>query len=321
MAEPLIYTAAHPRPVPTRTPAPPRENWSYPVVNRFHFIGDKYSMIITENGHVAIFEFEIPTTEQKGKIEFKSDDPSKIMELPSHIPAKCLSSFQDKPILDHRGKRIIINNRDQQCIEICSSEDCSHIRTIDYSHLENIDSIAKDLRIAFDERSEILMLKFIDHESAYMWNLRNFIYLGYRRIEHKYAKLFWGDFISAINNQCIAYVNRGRFVRFSSNRYMLEAFRLDKVTHQHKFGDKLCNFIFDKNRGIFIVESNMKGIFVIKANEWLPDTFEWKPHRHGYAPPSIQKSVLILTMIRSLEFHLVFSLLPNELLFQIFRSL
>jgi len=45
------------------------------------------------------------------------------------------------------------------------------------------------------------------------------------------------------------------------------------------------------------------------------------PHRHRYAPESVKQVVLVMTMIRSLEYTSVVSLLPNELLFEVFALL
>jgi len=49
--------------------------------------------------------------------------------------------------------------------------------------------------------------------------------------------------------------------------------------------------------------------------------FTWRVDRHRYAPPWMKQAVLMMTMIRSLHHESAISLLPNELLFEIFSWL
>ena len=77
---------------------------------------------------------------------------------------------------------------------------------------------------------------------------------------------------------------------------------------------------FDRERGLIAFGSG-KYVHVIGANQWLWRTFEWTPARSAFAPPEIRCVVETLTMIRSLEHGSVVSLLPNELLFEIFALL
>jgi len=61
---------------------------------------------------------------------------------------------------------------------------------------------------------------------------------------------------------------------------------------------------------------------VIGANQWLADTFTWRPDLHRYAPSSIKQAVSTMTMIRSLvDERSAMSMIPNELLFEIFSFL
>ena len=50
-------------------------------------------------------------------------------------------------------------------------------------------------------------------------------------------------------------------------------------------------------------------------------SFTWRVDRHRYAPPWMKQAVLMMTMIRSLHHESAISLLPNELLFEIFSWL
>jgi len=64
-------------------------------------------------------------------------------------------------------------------------------------------------------------------------------------------------------------------------------------------------------------------VHVIGANQWLADTkFVWRPDLHRYAPSSIKQAILTMTMIRSLvDESNAMSMIPNELLFEIFSFL
>jgi len=63
-------------------------------------------------------------------------------------------------------------------------------------------------------------------------------------------------------------------------------------------------------------------VHVIGANQWLADTFAWRVDRHRYAPSSIKQAISTMTMIRSLvDESNAMSMIPNELLFEIFSFL
>mgnify|MGYP001049879971 CR=1 FL=1 len=60
---------------------------------------------------------------------------------------------------------------------------------------------------------------------------------------------------------------------------------------------------------------------MIGANQWLPDTFMWRAYFHQYAPQSIKQAVSTMMMIRSVVDDSAMSMIPNELLFEIFSFL
>jgi len=77
---------------------------------------------------------------------------------------------------------------------------------------------------------------------------------------------------------------------------------------------------FDEHRGLIALSAGHR-VHVIGANQWLADTFTWRPDLHQYAPSSIKQAVLTMTMIRSLVDDSAMSMIPNELLFEIFSFL
>ena len=82
-----------------------------------------------------------------------------------------------------------------------------------------------------------------------------------------------------------------------------------------------CCVAFDEHRGLIAFSADHQ-VHVIGANQWLADTFTWRPHLHRYAPSWIKQAVSTMTMIRSLvDDSSVMSMIPNELLFEIFSHL
>jgi len=103
--------------------------------------------------------------------------------------------------------------------------------------------------------------------------------------------------------------------------------RLQAFTHEgHHISSLDCGIeepsalAFDEHRGL-IGFSAITRAHVIGANQWLADTFTWRPDRHRYAPRWMKRAVSTMTMIRSLVDESAMSMIPNELLFEIFSWL
>jgi len=120
---------------------------------------------------------------------------------------------------------------------------------------------------------------------------------------------------------CIA--NQGRIIVADySNR------RLQSFTHEgHHISSFDCgterpsDVAFDEHRGLIAFSAGNR-VHVIGANQWLADTFTWRPDRHRYAPSWMKQAVSTMTMIRSLvDDSSAMSMIPNELLFEIFSHL
>jgi len=80
---------------------------------------------------------------------------------------------------------------------------------------------------------------------------------------------------------------------------------------------------FDEHRGLIAFSAGNR-VHVIGANQWLADTFTWRPDRHRYAPRWIKQAILTMTMIRSLiddGESASMSMIPNEILFEMFSFL
>ena len=121
---------------------------------------------------------------------------------------------------------------------------------------------------------------------------------------------------------CIA--NQGRIIVADCECCRLQAFT-HEGHHISSFdcGDELpCGVAFDEHRGLIAFSAGHR-VHVIGANQWLADTkFVWRPDRHRYAPSWMKQAVSTMTMIRSLVDECsAMSMIPNELLFEIFSFL
>jgi len=115
--------------------------------------------------------------------------------------------------------------------------------------------------------------------------------------------------------------NQGRIILTDHNH------RLQAFTHQgHHISSFHCGWerplavAFDEHRGL-IAFSAGEQVHVIGANQWLADTFIWHVNQHRHAPSSIKQAISAMTMIRSLVDESAMSMIPNELLFEIFSFL
>jgi len=104
--------------------------------------------------------------------------------------------------------------------------------------------------------------------------------------------------------------------------------RLQSFTHEgHHISSFDCGpakpwgVAFDEHRGLIAFAAGNR-VHVIGANRWLADTkFAWRPDLHRYASSWMKQAVSTMTMIRSLVDESAMSMIPNELLFEIFSFL
>jgi len=105
--------------------------------------------------------------------------------------------------------------------------------------------------------------------------------------------------------------------------------RLQSFTHEgHHISSFDCGrarpwgVAFDEHRGLIAFTAGNR-VHVIEADQWLADTkFAWRPDLHRYAPSWMKQAVSTMTMIRSVvDESSAMSMIPNELLFEIFSYL
>jgi len=121
---------------------------------------------------------------------------------------------------------------------------------------------------------------------------------------------------------CIA--NQGRIIIADFNNHRLQSFT-HEGHHISSFDcgiEKPCAVAFDEHRGLIAFTASNQ-VHVIGANQWLADTkIVWRPHLHRYAPSWMKQVISTMTMIRSVVDECsAMSMIPNELLFEIFSHL
>ena len=141
---------------------------------------------------------------------------------------------------------------------------------------------------------------------------------------------FLFQFGSKGNQPCQFKSPRGLCIDNQGRIIVADAFnnRLQSFTHEgHHISSFDCGIespsavAFDEHRGLIAFTAGHR-VHVIGANQWLADTFTWRPDRHRYAPSWMKRTVLTMTMIRSLvDEPSAMSMIPNELLFEIFSHL
>ena len=117
--------------------------------------------------------------------------------------------------------------------------------------------------------------------------------------------------------------NQGRIIVTDLYNQRLQAFT-HEGHHISSFDcrrEKPTDVAFDEHRGLIAFTASNR-VHVIGANQWLADTFTWRPDRHRYAPSWMKQAVSTMTMIRSVVDECsAMSMIPNELLFEIFSML
>ena len=116
--------------------------------------------------------------------------------------------------------------------------------------------------------------------------------------------------------------NQGRIIVADNYNNRLQSFT-HEGHHISSFdcGSEPYGVAFDEHRGLIAFSADHR-VHVIGANQWLPGTFTWRPDCHRYAPSWIKRTVSTMTMIRSVvDESSAMSMIPNELLFEIFSFL
>jgi len=217
--------------------------------------------------------------------------------------------------IDKHHRRIIIADADNHRLVFLSSIDLSFLfeigkRGSQPGEFDNPSSIAID-----DDRHRIIVADTVNNRVQVLSSIDG---------------SFLFEFGSRGNQPCqfhsplgVCIANQGRIIVADHYNNRLQSF-----THEgHHISSFDCGrenpfaVAFEEHRGLIAFSADHR-VHVIEANRWLADTFTWRPDRHRYAPSWMKQAVSTMTMIRSLVDECsAMSMIPNELLFEIFSFL
>ena len=218
-------------------------------------------------------------------------------------------------VIDKHHHRIVITDSGNHRLVFLSSIDLSFLFSIgkrgpQSGEFNSPTGIAID-----DDRHRIIVSDTFNHEVQVLSSIDgSFLF----EFGSKGYPLGHFDFPQGV---CID--NQGRIIVADSDNCRLQSF-----THEgHHISWFDCGIecpwgvAFDEHRGEIAFSAGHR-VRVIGANQWLADTFTWRPDRHRYAPSWMKQAVSTMTMIRSLVDECsAMSMIPNELLFEIFSYL
>jgi len=218
--------------------------------------------------------------------------------------------------IDKHHRRIVITDRYNDRLVFLSSIDLSLLFSIGKrggqpGEFYRPSSIAID-----DDRHRIIVADSLNNRVQVLSSIDGSFLLEFGSLGNQPCQL---------NNPlglCIA--NQGRIIVADQGNNRLQAF-----THEgHHISSFDCGrespngVAFYEHRGLIAFSAGNR-VHVIGANQWLADTFiSWRPDRHRYAPSWMRRTVSTMTMIRSVvDESSAMSMIPNELLFEIFSHL
>ena len=213
--------------------------------------------------------------------------------------------------LDDRRHRIIVADTGNARLQVLSSIDGSFEFTRPCSvapHAVCIDSQRERIIVAAADHRRVQVLSSIDRMATlfeFSWPSGS---------DHHYHS-------SSFTPTGVCVDNHGRIITADFNNHQLVAF----TSQGHYISSFDCQIrpygvAFDEHRGLIAFSAGHR-VFVIEANRWLCDTYEWRPERHAYAPLEIKRTVWTIVMLRAVAHWSTISLLPNELLFELFALL
>jgi len=213
--------------------------------------------------------------------------------------------------IDHKLAHIIVADANSPCVHVLASIDGSFLFA-----LEGTRKFAGPIGLAVDCERDRIIVTDCDHNVVRVFSSIDGSFLFEFGSYGKQPGQF--DYPLGV---CVA--NQGRIIVADRCNDRLQAFT-HEGHHISSFepASGACGVAFDEHRGL-IAFSAYSLVHVIGANQWLADTkFVWRPDLHRYAPSWMKQAISTMAMIRSLvDESSAMSMIPNELLFEIFSFL
>ena len=211
--------------------------------------------------------------------------------------------------IDHRQRRILVTDSLNSRVQVLSLVDLSYVTSYAAGSL---DGIAID-----DERGRIVVTSGINHQVRVLSLIDGSLLLDIAANEGAQCNPLLK------NPRCVCIDNHGRIIVADNTARHLIAYSPEghRISSFDCRSERPYAVAFDEHRGLIAFSASHR-VHVIGANQWLADTFTWRPDRHRYAPSWMKQAILTMTMIRSLvDGSSAMSMIPNELLFEIFSFL
>jgi len=219
--------------------------------------------------------------------------------------------------IDKHHRRIIIADSNHNRLVFLSSIDLSFLLEVGKRQGSRPGELYCPTEIAIDDdRHRIIVCDTLNHRMQVLSSIDGSFLFEFGS---------QGDQPGQFNEPVgVCVVNHGRIIVADFGNRRLQSF-----THEgHHISSFDCGreepfaVAFDEHRGLIAFTAGHR-VHVIGANQWLADTkFVWRPDLHRYAPSWMKQAVSTMTMIRSVvDESSAMSMIPNELLFEIFSFL
>jgi len=218
--------------------------------------------------------------------------------------------------IDKQHRRIIVTDTTNHRLVFLSSIDLSLLFKIGNKRGSQSGEFDWPMGIAIDDdRHRIIVVDSYNHRVQVLSSIDGSFLLEFGSLGNQPCQFN--------NPHGVCIDNQGRIIVSDHHNRRLQSF-----THEgHHISSFDCGrekpsaVAFDEHRGLIAFTAGHR-VHVIGANQWLAGTFTWRVDRHRYAPSWMKRTVSTMTMIRSVvDESSAMSMIPNELLFEIFSHL
>ena len=216
--------------------------------------------------------------------------------------------------IDAKRNRLLLSDFEHNALYIYSLADWSVVTRVPRSSLLDRAGIAIG-PVAIDHELDRLIVSYTGEPMAHVHSLADMSLL----FRFDFKDVPYGNTFRDPTGLCV--VSGNRIVVSNDKWHIVLAF-----TSSGEYIDSLGCFLiprglsFEERAGLIVINTAF-GAYVVDSDAWLPGTFVWRPERQAVAPSPVRAVVETTTMVRSLECGHAVSLLPNELLFEIFERL
>jgi len=216
--------------------------------------------------------------------------------------------------IDKHHHRIVMLDFNNDRLVFLSSIDLSFLFSVGHKRRTRPGDFYYPSGIAIDHDRHRIIVSESKHNRVRLWSIDGSFLFQFGEFGKQPGKF--------MSPKGVCVDNHGRIIVADTENYRLQAFTHEghHISSFHCGYARPCGVAFDEHRGL-IAFSTGNRVHVIGANQWLADTFTWRPDRHRYAPSWMKQAVSTMTMIRSLVDESAMSMIPNELLFEIFSFL